>query len=255
MLLAIDVGNTDTKLGYFDAGGALVGNWRVTTARRRTSDEFGVLFAAFFSAAKFALDGVEAIIVSSVVPQVDRALIEGCRKYFERDPLLFAPSQQKVLTVRTDRPAELGADLVAGAIGGVSLAGAPVIVISFGTATVYSAIDDAGAYMGAAIAPGIQISIDALASRTAKLPQVALLAPPSPVGRDTVTALQSGIVFGAVGATEGIVSRMRAQIGKHAKVVATGGLADVVADETGVIDIVEPNLNLLGLRLHYESLR
>jgi len=255
MLLAIDVGNTDTKLGYFDRTGTLVGNWRVTTARRRTSDEYGVLFSAFFSASKFALEHVEAIIVSSVVPQVDRALIEGCKKYFEREPLLFSPAQQKLLSVRTDRPTELGADLVAGAIGGVSLVGSPVIVISFGTATVYSAVDATGAYLGAAIAPGIQISIDALASRTAKLPQVALFAPPSAVGRDTVTALQSGIVFGAVGATEGIVTRMRAQIGKEAKVVATGGLADVVADETGVIDIVEPNLNLLGLRLYYESIR
>jgi type III pantothenate kinase len=254
VLLAIDVGNTDTKLGYFDPSGTLIGNWRVTTARRRTSDEYGVLFQAFFSSASFALDGVAGIVVASVVPQVDRALFEGCRKYFGREPLAFTAATQTLMEVRTDRPRELGADLAAGAIGGVGVAGAPLIVVNYGTASTYSAIGADGAFLGASIAPGIVISIDALASRTAKLPQVALAAPPSPIGRDTVAALQSGIVYGVVGQTEGIVARLRAIIGAGAPVVATGGLAEVVARETTVIDAVHPHLVLDGLRRHYDSL-
>jgi type III pantothenate kinase len=253
MLLTIDVGNTDTKLAYFDASRRRVGGWRVSTAQRRTSDEYGVLFQAFFSSAQLDLATVEAIVIASVVPQVDRALYEGCRTYFGRDPMPFTAAGQTLIAVRTDRPHELGADLAAGAIGAVAVAGFPIVVINFGTATTYSAIDREGALLGVAIAPGIQISIDALATRTAKLPQIALAAPPSAIGRDTVHALQSGIVYGAVAQTEGIVARLRAEIGITAGVIATGGLADIVARETRTIDRVEPNLVHEGLRLHFES--
>lgn len=255
MLLTIDVGNTDTKLAYFDVCGGLLGGWRVTTAQRRTSDEYGVLFQAFFSSAHLDLAAVEAIVIASVVPQVDRALYEGCHTYFGREPMPFTAAAQTLIEVRTDRPHELGADLAAGAIGAVSVAGRPVIVINFGTATTYSAIGSDGALLGVAIAPGIQISIDALATRTAKLPQIALAAPPSAIGRDTVSALQSGIVYGAVAQTEGIVARLRAEIGLGAGVIATGGLADIVARETRTIDRVEPNLVHEGLRLYFESTR
>jgi type III pantothenate kinase len=254
MLLTIDVGNTDTKLAYFDGTRQLVGHWRVTTAQRRTSDEYGVLFQAFFSSAGLDLYTVEAIVIASVVPQVDRALYDGCEAYFGREPIAFTAATQTLIAVRTDRPHELGADLAAGAIGGVAVGGAPLVVVNFGTATTYSAIGADGALLGVAIAPGIQISIDALATRTAKLPQIALLAPPSAIGRDTVSALQAGIVFGAVAQTEGIVKRLRAEIGSDARVIATGGLADIVARETATIERVEPGLVHLGLRLHYESL-
>ncbi len=254
MLLTIDVGNTDTKLAYFDAADALVAQWRVTTAQRRTSDEYGVLFQAFFSSARLDVTAVEAIVIASVVPQVDRALYEGCRTYFRCEPIGFSAIGQTLIDVRTDRPRELGADIAAGAIGGVAAAGKPLIVINFGTATTYVAIDPAGELLGVAIAPGIQISIDALATRTAKLPQIALLAPPSPIGRDTVSALQSGIVYGAVAQTEGIVARLRAAMGCLARVIATGGLAEIVARETPIIERVDPNLVHEGLRLHYASL-
>jgi type III pantothenate kinase len=255
MLLTIDVGNTDTKLAYFDAAGRLVRGWRVTTAQRRTSDEYGVLFQAFFASAGLDLAMVEAIVIASVVPQVDRSLYEGCRIYFAREPIAFTAVAQTIMTIRTDRPRELGADLAAGAIGGVSSAGSPLIVINFGTATTYSAIAADGALLGVAIAPGIQISIDALATRTAKLPQIALAAPPSVIGRDTVSALQSGIVYGAVAQTEGIVARLRTELGTTVRVIATGGLAEMVASETRMIERVEPNLVHEGLRLHFESLR
>jgi type III pantothenate kinase len=253
MLLTIDVGNTDTKLGYFDAAGRLLGHWRVTTAQRRTSDEYGVLIAAFFASARLELAEIEAIVIASVVPQIDWALYEGCRTYLGREPLPFTAATQTLLELRTDRPRELGADLAAGAIGGIAAAGFPLIVINFGTATTYTAISADGALLGVAIAPGIQISIDALATRTAKLPQIALLAPASAIGRDTVTALQSGIMYGAVAQTEGIVARLRAEIGGNVGVIATGGLADVVARETRTIERVEPYLVHEGLRLHFES--
>lgn len=251
MLLAIDVGNTETKLGAFDDAGTIVGTWRVTTARRRTADEFGVLFAAFFSAAKFPIDGVRAIVVSSVVPVVDRPLAEGCEKYFGVRPAFFTAASQRSIAVRTDRPTEVGSDLVAGAIGAVSFVGAPAIVVNYGTATTFGAIGADGAYLGVAIATGLQVSLDALVGRTAKLPQVALVAPGTPIGRDTVSAIQAGLVYGAVGQTEEMVRRMRAELGASARVIASGGLASVVAAETGVIEMVEPHLVLHGLRVDH----
>jgi type III pantothenate kinase len=248
VLLCIDVGNTETKLGAFEPGGAMVGNWRVTTARRRTADEFGVLFSAFFSAARFAQNDLEAVVVSSVVPVVDRPLREGCEKYFGVRPTFFTAATQRSIAVRTDRPAEVGSDLVAGAIAAVSFVGAPAIVVNFGTATTFGAVDREGAYVGVAIAPGLQVALDALVGRTAKLPQVALIAPGTPVGRDTVTAIQAGIVYGAVGQTEEMVRRLRAVLGENARVIASGGMAPVVAAETTAIERVEPHLVLHGLR-------
>ncbi len=254
MLLAIDVGNTETKLGAFDPSGALAGTWRITTAPRRTADEYGILFSSFFSTAHVPISGVRSIVVSSVVPVVERPLFEGCEKYFGLRPTAFTAVSQTVIPIRTDRPADVGADLVAAAIAARDIVGAPSIAINFGTATTYGIIDGDGAYAGVAIAPGLQVSLEALVGRTAKLPQVALQAPGTVVGRDTVTAIQAGIVYGAVGAAEAIVARIRAEIGAQARVIASGGLAPVIAGETAVIERVEPHLVLYGLRAHYLSL-
>jgi type III pantothenate kinase len=158
------------------------------------------------------------------------------------------------MRISTEHPAEVGADLVAAAIGGIDRFGAPLIVVSFGTATVYTAISSNGEYLGAAIAPGISVSMDALFGRTAKLPQVALEAPGHAIGRNTTEALQSGILYGFSGQVEAIVERMRAEMGTRARVIATGGLADVIAKQTPVVDAVEPHLSLIGLRLFHESL-
>ncbi len=255
MLLAIDVGNTETKLGAFDASGALAGTWRMTTARRRTADEYGVLFSSFFSIAHFPIADVAAIVVGSVVPVIDRPLFDGCEKYFGVLPIAFTAATQTIIEVRTDRPADVGADLVAAAIATRELVGSPAIAINFGTATTYGAIDADGAYAGVAIAPGLQVGLDALVGRTAKLPQVALHAPGRAVGRDTVSAIQAGIVYGTIGATEALVAQIRTEIGTHARVIASGGLAGVIAKETPVIERVEPHLVLYGLRVHYHSLR
>jgi len=256
VLLGIDVGNTETKLGFFTGPPGkleLRKTWRITTALRRTSDEFGIAFAALFRRSEIPTESVKHIVISSVVPQLDRELAAMCRTYFAgaAEPLSFSAAAQNLLTVATDRPRELGSDLIAGAIAARSRFGDPVIAIGFGTATTFSAVAG-GKYLGAAIAPGIQISIDALAARTAKLPQVSLETIGGVIGRDTVTALQAGIVFGFVGQTEGIVARMRREIGESAKVVATGGLADVIAGHTRAIDAVEPYLVLHGLREFFE---
>ncbi|MGD0050883.1 MAG: type III pantothenate kinase [Vulcanimicrobiaceae bacterium] len=251
MLVCIDVGNTETKLGAFDAAGTLVGTWRVTTARRRTPDEFGVLFSAFFSAARFPIGEVETIIVSSVVPVVDRPLAEGCEKYFGVRPRFFTAATQRAIVVRTDRPREVGSDLIAAAIGAVSFVGVPSIVINFGTATTFGAIDRDGAYVGAAIATGLQVSLDALVARAAKLPQVALVAPGSPIGKETVASIQAGLIYGAVGQTEELVRRFREVLGAEARVIASGGLAPVVAAEARSVERVEPHLVLHGLRLAF----
>jgi len=253
MLLTIDVGNSDTKLGFFakgigSASGDLVRTWRVTTAQRRAADEYGVIFTALFRGAGIGVESVRAIAISSVVPQLDRALNEACVSYFRCEPRFFSAATQSLIEVRTDRPRELGSDLAASALAARALYGTPVIVIGFGTATSFGVVGRDGAFLGAAIAPGIQISIDALVDRAAKLPAIALEAPPSPIGRDTVAALQSGIVYGVVGQTEGLVARIKAEIGEDARVVATGGLADVVARQTRIIEHVEPNLVLLGLQ-------
>ena len=258
MLLCIDVGNTETKLGFFGVsesglGLEMVAEWRVTTVRPRTSDEYGVLFAALFNEAGIALGAVRAIAMSSVVPQVDRDLREGCKRYFKVDPAVLDGKSQAVMEVRTERPTELGADMLAAAIGARGKYGAPAIVIGYGTATTFSAISREGAFLGTAIAPGIQISIDALVARAAKLPQVAFEPPASPIGRETVESLQSGLVYGFVGQTEGVVARFKEVLGRDAKVIATGGLADVVADKTDVIDAVDPTLALEGLKIFWEA--
>lgn len=259
MLLAIDVGNTETKLGFFASAASekleLQKTWRVTTTRGQTADEFGVVFRALFRGAGLDTGEVRAIVVSSVVPQNDRALGEACRSYFGPDPVFFSSANQQLMQVTTERPNELGSDLLAAAIAARELYGTPLVTIGFGTATTFGAVSREGEFVGAAIAPGIRISIDALVARTAKLPQVALEAPNGPIGRDTVSALQAGIVFGFVGQAEGMLTRMRSAIGEDARAVATGGLAEIVARHTSAIDVVEPHLVLLGLRRFYESQR
>ena len=256
MLVTIDVGNTETKLGCFAIDGSeLLQSWRVTTEPRRTADEHGVFFAQLFATADLRPADVQAVVIASVVPKLDQTLQLACSRYFECEPEFFKAHRQTLMAVKTERPGEVGADLVAAAIGAREAYGAPVIVISYGTATVFMAISKDGAYDGVAIAPGINISIDALVGRTAKLPQIALEAPGKAIGKDTISALQSGIVYGFVGQTEALVSRMRAEMGVDAPVVATGGMADVVARHTRTITEVNPHLSLLGLRTYYLSQR
>lgn len=258
MLLAFDIGNTDTKVGFFTRGDggavalALAREWRVGTARNRTADEIGMLIATLLRSADITPDAVRAIVVSSVVPQADLALSQGCREYLGQEPAFFTAATQTLIEVTTDRPRELGSDMLAAAVAARETYGTPLIVLGYGTATTFTAVSREGELLGTAIAPGIRISIDALVDRTAKLPQIALDAPNGPIGRDTVSAMQAGIIFGFVGQAEGMIARLKHAIGEDACVVATGGLAHVIAKHTPAIDAVEPHLVLEGLRLFYE---
>lgn len=261
MLLTIDVGNTESKLGVFgkERKGAaqLIRVWRLTTERRRTADEYGIQFVNLFAFAGLDPHGVGAIAIASVVPGMERSLRMACQAYFDVEPTFLRSGEQRLIPVRTERPREVGADIIAGAIGGVAKFGAPLIVVGYGTATTYAAISPEGEFLGTAIAPGIQISFDALVGRTAQLPQVSLESINSVIGKNTQEALQSGVIYGAIGQTEGIVTRMREELGAGTKVVATGGLADLVArhqDVFDAIDVVDPHLNLEGLRLFARSL-
>jgi type III pantothenate kinase len=248
VLLAIDVGNTETKLGCF-AGAQLRQTWRVTTELRRTPDEYGVFFTQLFATSNVALEAIDAVAVASVVPHLDSVLESACRRFFGVAPRFLEPQHQQLIEIVTENPAEVGADLVAAAIGGRERFGAPLIVVSFGTATVFIAISPEGKYLGVSIAPGILVSVTALIGKTAKLPQVPLEAPGAAIGRNTIEALQSGIVYGFAGQTEALVSRMRDEMGVSARVVATGGLAPIVAKQTAVIEAVDPYLSLVGLEL------
>ncbi len=253
MLLTIDVGNTETKLGCFSDAGELRNTWRVTTELRRTADEYGVFFTQLFATSSLSVNAIDAVSIASVVPKLDPVLEGACARFFGVTPRFLKPQEQSLMDVLSETPSEVGADLIAAAVGGRERYGAPLIVVSFGTATVFIAVSAAGAYLGVAIAPGIAVSIDALIGRTAKLPQIALEAPAHAIGRNTNDALRSGIVYGFTGQAEAIVARMRAEMGVPAKVVATGGLADVVAKQTPVVDVVDPHLSLVGLRLFHLS--
>jgi type III pantothenate kinase len=252
VFLAIDAGNTEIKLGVFaDGADTLAHAWRVATVTSRTPDEYAVLFAQLFGNERISPRDVRSIAIASVVPKLDAALDAACERSFGVKPTFLEAHRQQLMPVRTERPSEVGADLIAMAIGGKARYGAPLIIISYGTATVFMAIDGSGEYSGVAIAPGIQISIDALVGRAAKLPQIALDdAPRSALGKNTVEALQAGFIFGFVGQSEALIARMREEMGTTARVVATGGLADVIAPHCPSIERVDPHLSLEGLRLY-----
>jgi type III pantothenate kinase len=253
VLLTIDVGNTETKLGCFSDGNRLAHHWRVTTEAKRTADEYGVFITQLFATASLKTSAITAVAIASVVPRLDHTLAEVCEKFFKVVPHFLHPETQALMPIKTDRPAEVGADLVAAAIGARARYGAPLIVASYGTASVFTAISAEGEYLGVAIAPGINISIDALVGRTAKLPQVAFSPPKHAIGRNTVEALQSGVIHGFVGQTEYIVAKIREELHADARVIATGGLSETIARHTKVIDIVDPFLSLTGLHLFFES--
>uniref|UniRef100_E6PHF8 Type III pantothenate kinase n=1 Tax=mine drainage metagenome TaxID=410659 RepID=E6PHF8_9ZZZZ len=255
MLLAIDVGNTETKFGILDEDGSVLQMWRVRTLIDRTPDELGVFITQLFAVAKLELRTIDRIVIASVVPKLDFALVGACKRFFSLTPTMLAPEKQRLIQIESERAAEVGADLVAAAIGGAARYGTPLIIASYGTATVFTAISRAGAFLGAAIAPGINVSIDALVGRTAKLPQIAFDPPQRAIGRNTVEALQAGIMLGVVGATRLLVERFNEELGGRTRVIATGGLAEVVARSCPAIDIVDPHLSMLGLYLFANAIR
>ncbi|MBU7007840.1 type III pantothenate kinase [Phosphitispora fastidiosa] len=251
MLMVLDVGNTNIVLGVFE-GKRLVRNWRISTNKDKTADEYGLQIRMFFEYSGIKCSDMEAVIISSVVPTVMSALESMSANYFGIKPLVVGPGVKTAMPIRYDNPKEVGADRIVNAIAAYELYGGPLIVVDFGTATTFDAISAEGAYLGGAIAPGISISTEALYTKAAKLPRIELLKPKAVIGKNTVSSMQSGIIYGFVGQADGIVSRMKKEMGGKAYVVATGGLAELISNESGLIDTINSNLTLEGLRIIYE---
>ena len=251
MLLVIDVGNTNIVLGIFKDQ-ELVDHWRVSTDRLRTTDEYGVLIRHLFYLNGVNSEEIDAIIISSVVPPVMPTLERMCQRYFGLTPLVIGPGVKTGMDIKYDNPREVGADRIVNAVAAYEKFGGPVIIIDFGTATTFCAVDKKGTYLGGAICPGIGISTDALVQRTAKLPRIEVVQAEKVICRNTVESMQAGVFYGFVGHVDGIVTRMRRELGCKAKVVATGGLAVIVAPATDAIDVVEPMLTLEGLKIIYD---
>ena len=254
MLLVIDVGNTNMVLGVYKDT-ELLDHWRISTDRQRTTDEYGVLIRELFYLTALRADDINAIIISSVVPPVVPTLERMCQRYFGLSPLLIGPGVKTGMDIRYDNPREVGADRIVNAVAAYEKYGGPVIIVDFGTATTFCAVDAKGVYLGGSICPGIGISTEALVQRTAKLPRIELKRTDSVICRNTIESMQAGVFYGFVGQVEGIVSRMRRELDMSARVVATGGLAVVIAPATKAIDVVEPMLTLEGLRIIYERNR
>ncbi|OQB47156.1 MAG: Type III pantothenate kinase [Firmicutes bacterium ADurb.Bin153] len=253
MLLAVDIGNTNIVVGLFDKD-KLVTSFRIASERDRTADEYGILMAHFLEIRKLSKEEIDGAIISSVVPPlneaIERAVVQYCGV---EDPLQVGPGVKTGLAIKIENPKEVGADRVCDAVAVTEIYGAPAIVVDFGTATTFSAVDSEGSFIGGAIAPGVMTASDALFSKASKLPRVDIAKPKTVIGKSTVTAMQSGIFFGALGMVEEIVGRMKAEIGGNkTKVIATGGLAPLIASQTDTIDTVDPDITLKGLRIIYE---
>lgn len=250
-LLAIDVGNTNITLGVF-RGEELIAHWTIGTHRERTADEYAVLLSSLFAQRGLALSEIEHSVLGCVVPPLLSTFQEIGKRYLGGPPLVVGPGVKTGLRIRTDNPREVGADRVANALAAQRLYGTPAIVIDFSTATIFDAVSSEGDYLGDAIAPGLGIASDALFRQTAKLPRVELIAPASAIGRNTEESIQSGLVYGYVGLVEGMVGLFRQELGRDAHVIATGEHAALIAQHTDVIQTVDPNLTLAGLRFIYE---
>lgn len=251
MLLVIDIGNTNTSLGVFD-GERLLAHWRLTTARSRTVDEWGVHARNLFALAALDFKSINAIAVASVVPPLDFTLKQMAETYFHLTPLFIDHSLDTGVRILYDPPADVGADRIVDAVAAISKYGSPCIVVDFGTATTFDAINSQGEYLGGIITPGITISSDALFARAAKLPRVEIKRPPKVIGAATVAAIQSGLYHGYIGLVDGILWKMIDELGGSPKVIATGGLAPLIAKGSEFIETVDETLTLEGLRLVYE---
>jgi len=249
MLLAIDIGNSHTVLGLY-AGATLRHHWRLKTNRGRTADEYGITVRKLLLAADAT--SVAGVVVSSVVPPLNTVMEDLCRRYLRREPIFVGPGVKTGMPILYDNPRELGADRLVNAIAAFARTGTTTIVVDLGTATKVELVSARGEYMGGAIAPGIGIAADALFERAARLYRVDLLRPPQVIGRNTVHAIQSGLVFGFAAMVEGLVGRVRAEADGPARVIATGGFAPLIAEATPCIDEIAPFLTLEGLRLIYE---
>ena len=248
MLLAVDVGNTNVKLGVYDDR-TLVASWRLTTRREQTADEYGVFTHTMLRSHGLEPRQITDVAISSTVPAVQRTMEDMTGRYFELTPFVVDPGVNVALGMRVDYPREVGPDRIVKVVAAVELYGPPLIIIDFGTATTFECVSPAGEFIGGAIAPGIATAAEALTARAARLFRVDLTRPPSAIGRNTVTNIQSGMVYGYAGLVDGLVTRMRAEMDGAPRVVATGGLVGLMDGLARTIDVVNPHLTLEGLRI------
>jgi len=254
MLLALDVGNTNTVIGVFEET-ALRAHWRLSSRRTGTSDEFGVLIKGLFDFAGLDFRAVDALILSTVVPALQMPLEEMGRRFFGVEPLVVGPGMKTGMPILYEQPREVGADRIVNAVAAFEIYGGPCVVVDFGTATTFDAISARGEYLGGTICPGIGISAEALFQRAARLPRVEIVRPPVVIAKNTVGSMQAGLYFGYLGLVEGLVGRMKAELGGSPTVVATGGLATLLLTGSGVVDRIDPLLTLTGLRILYQRNR
>jgi type III pantothenate kinase len=258
MLLAIDIGNTNVVLGVFDDGGTLIRSWRLQTLRERTPDEMGLLVDGLFAQSRIETTRVSGIVLASVVPPLTGAITAMVERSFQKTPLVVDPVTNTGMPILYDNPSEVGADRIVTAVAAFERfggGGRPMVVCDFGTATTLDAVTAKGEYLGGAICPGVTISADALFQRAARLPRIEVRKPARVIGRTTVGAMESGLFYGYVGMVEGLMRRMSDELGGRALCVATGGLAPMIAPETRLIDHVDVDLTLHGLKIVWQRNR
>jgi type III pantothenate kinase len=248
MLLAIDVSNTHTKVGVYDHD-RLARHWRVRTDPDRTADEYGVLLLGLFDASGLETQEITGVILSSVVPPINQTMDDLCRKYFGHAPVAVGPGVKTGMPILYDNPKDVGADRIVNSVAAYERTRGPSIVVDFGTATTFDYVTSRGEYAGGVIVPGVGISLDALCARAAKLPKVELVRPPRVVGKNTVHAIQSGVIHGYVALVDGLVAKIRQENDGDARVIATGGFAALIAPESTTIEAVDEFLTLDGLRI------
>ncbi len=253
MLLTIDAGNTNITIGVFDQD-KLVGSFRVTTKINRTSDEFGIVFKEILKANNLDANQVRDVIIASVVPNIMHSLTSAIIKYFKITPIIIEAGIKTGIRILTENPKQLGADRIVDAAGAYELYGGPVLVIDFGTATTYDLVDATGSFIAGVTAPGLRTCAKALTQEAAKLPEVEIKKPSKILAKETITSMQAGLVYGQLGQTEYIVNHMVEESGlENVKVVATGGLGNLIANETKCIDIYNPNLTLYGMKFIFDK--
>jgi len=251
MLLVLDVGNTNTVIGVYEKN-ELVNNWRVITVPERTADEYGILIRNLYYSSRIDTDKITDVIVSCVVPPMVGIIDELCRKYFDLTPIYVEPGIKTGMSINYDNPKEVGADRIVNSVAAFHKIGKALIVVDFGTATTFDCVDKNGDYIGGVISPGLSTSSEALFLKASKLPKVELIKPSSVIGKNTIHSMQSGIVFGYVDMVDGIVKRISEQMNEELYVIATGGLAEIIAELSITIDEVDDFLTLKGLKIIYD---
>lgn len=252
MLLVIDIGNTNITMGLY-SGNNLKGTYRLTTKMQRTSDEFGFMLLSFLNASHTTTNDIEDIIISSVVPKINYSFTNCIKKYLHKEPIMIGPGVKTGISIRIDNPSSLGADRIVDAAGTFYTYGGPCIIIDFGTATTYDIVTENGEFIGGATAPGIGICANALSSQAAKLPEIEIAKPDKIIAKNTVKSMQAGIVYGYIGQTEYIIKKLKEEYGKDMKVISTGGLGRIIANETDLIDVHDADLTFKGLKIIYEK--